>query len=49
MTESIELTKKGIYNIEEGQERFPKPFVLKMLQQFKTPRKLDNSHDLPKK
>ena len=47
MKEAVEQTKKGIFKIEEGQDRYPKAFVLKMLKQYKTPRKLDNSHEVP--
>jgi hypothetical protein len=43
----MEQAKKGIYNIDPNQNKFPVKFMQKLVQQYKTPRKVDNGPDIP--
>jgi len=45
----MDQAKKGIFNIEKSQSRYPVKFVQNLLNQYKTPRKVDNGPPLPNK
>ncbi len=44
---AMDKMNKGIVDTEDKQIRYPKNFVIKMLKQFPTPRKLDNGPEIP--
>ena len=37
----------GVVETDKPQRKYPRKFVLKMLDQYKNPRKLDNGPDMP--
>ena len=42
-----EEARKGVYTFDENQSRFPIKFMQKMINQYKTPRKIDNGSPVP--
>ena len=44
---ALDKMNAGVVETDKPQRKYPRKFVLKMLDQYKNPRKLDNGPDMP--